>query len=355
MDTFSMTDMGLLRNSNQDSVFCEENPIGRFPNLFLVADGMGGHKAGDLASRLCIAEMVKQIQSSTARTPVSAFEQAIEAANQKVYQCAKEDFDLAGMGTTVVGAMVEDDVAYIANIGDSRFYRLHEHLEQITVDHSLVEEMVQSGEIQKEEMRTHPNKNIITRALGTDDTVRPDCFEVKVEPGDVLLLCSDGLTNMVEDSQIEKIVKENKEDIGVDKEFKLNKYNLETTVDMINLISEAMDEETLIYVDLSDLKEIFQSKGAVSYSVKEFELDKNHAELAKMLEEDFYKSEGELTLKKGLLLAECSEAAGDNTLIYLNEVINALKDITESNIDMVFSYNEKAKDQKTMKIAYLRN
>ena len=75
MDTFSMTDMGLLRNSNQDSVFCEENPIGRFPNLFLVADGMGGHKAGDLASRLCIAEMVKQIQSSTARTPVSAFEQ----------------------------------------------------------------------------------------------------------------------------------------------------------------------------------------------------------------------------------------------------------------------------------------
>lgn len=93
--------------------------------------------------------MVKQIQSSTARTPVSAFEQAIEAANQKVYQCAKEDFDLAGMGTTVVGAMVEDDVAYIANIGDSRFYRLHEHLEQITVDHSLVEEMVQSGEIQR--------------------------------------------------------------------------------------------------------------------------------------------------------------------------------------------------------------
>lgn len=150
-------------------------------------------------------------------------------------------------------------------------------------------------------------------------------------------------------------LKENKEDLGVDKEFKLNKYNLETTMDMINLISEAMDEETLIYVDLSDLKEIFQSKGAVSYSVEEFDLDKNHAELAKMLEEDFYKSEGELTHKKGLLLAECSEAAGDNTLIYLNEVINALKDLTESNIDMVFSYNEKVKDQKTMKIAYLRN
>jgi len=101
-------------------------------------------------------------------------------------------------------------------------------------------------------------------------------------------------------------LKENKEDIGVDKEFKLNKYNLETTMDMINLISEAMDEETLIYVDLSDLKEIFQSKGAVSYSVKEFELDKNHAELAKMLEEDFYKSEGELTKIRSLIVCENS-------------------------------------------------
>ena len=207
MDTFSMTDIGLLRNSNQDSVFCEENPIGRFPNLFLVADGMGGHKAGDLASRLCIAEMVKQIQSSTARTPVSAFEQAIEAANQKVYQCAKEDFDLAGMGTTVVGAMVEDDVAYIANIGDSRFYRLHEHLEQITVDHSLVEEMVQSGEIQKEEMRTHPNKNIITRAMGVKEEVEADIYEYRLKKGDMILMCTDGLSNMVEDEDMFDIVK----------------------------------------------------------------------------------------------------------------------------------------------------
>ena len=213
MDTFSITDMGRLRNSNQDSVFCDENPVGRFPNLFLVADGMGGHKAGDLASRLCIEEVVNQIENSTARTPVSAFEQAVAAANQRVYQCAQEDFELAGMGTTMVGAMVEDGTVYIINIGDSRLYRMHDRLEQITVDHSLVEEMVQSGEIQKEEMRTHPNKNIITRALGTDDSVRPDCFEVKVEEGDVLLLCSDGLTNMVEDSEIEKILEKHKDDM----------------------------------------------------------------------------------------------------------------------------------------------
>ena len=150
-------------------------------------------------------------------------------------------------------------------------------------------------------------------------------------------------------------LKENKEDLGVDKEFKLNKYNLNTTIDMINIICEAMHEDTLIYVDLSDLKELFQGEGAVAYSVEEIELNQNPADLAKMLEEDFYKSEGELTSKKGLLLAESSQAAGNDTLIYLHQVINALQDFNESNIDVVFSYNEKQKDTKTMKIAYLRN
>ena len=150
-------------------------------------------------------------------------------------------------------------------------------------------------------------------------------------------------------------LKENKEDLGVDKEFKLNKYNLNTTIDMINIICEAMHEDTLIYVDLSDLKELFQGEGAVAYSVEEIELNQNPADLAKMLEEDFYKSEGELTSKKGLLLAESSQAAGNDTLIYLHQVINALQDLNESNIDVVLSYNEKQKDTKTMKIAYLRN
>lgn len=236
MNTFSITDTGLLRNSNQDCVFCEENAIGRFPNLFLVADGMGGHKAGDLASRLCVDEVVKQIRNSTVRTPVSAFEQAIQAANARIYQCSLEDYELAGMGTTMVGAMVDGDTAYIVNIGDSRLYRMHEKLQQITVDHSLVEEMVQSGEIQKEEMRTHPNKNIITRALGTDDTVRPDCFELKVEAGDVLLLCSDGLTNMVEDQEIEEILRTHKEDMKLAGENLVRQANEAGGKDNISVI-----------------------------------------------------------------------------------------------------------------------
>ena len=213
MNTFSITDTGRVRNSNQDYVFCEENAVGSFPNLFLVADGMGGHQAGDMASRICVEEMVRQIQATDRKTPVSVLEQAVSAANQKIYQTATQDKALEGMGTTLVGTVIEGDTAYIVNIGDSRLYQLRDSLRQITVDHSLVEEMVQSGEIQKNEMRTHPNKNIITRALGTDTPVRPDCFEIEVQEGDVLLLCSDGLSNMLEDNQIENIVRANGENL----------------------------------------------------------------------------------------------------------------------------------------------
>lgn len=236
MKTFSITDTGRLRNSNQDCVFCEENEIGRFSNLFLVADGMGGHQAGDLASRLCINEIVTQISTMEARTPVSAFEMAIEAANTKVYQKSLESIAFSGMGTTLVGTMVEGNTAYIVNIGDSRLYILHETLQQITVDHSLVEEMVQSGEIQKEEMRTHPNKNIITRALGTDTHVRPDYFEVKVEEGDVILLCSDGLTNMVEDAAIEATIRECKDDMKLAGESLVQQANEAGGKDNISVI-----------------------------------------------------------------------------------------------------------------------
>ena len=195
MKSFSMTDTGRVRNNNQDFVLCEENAVGCFPNLFIVADGMGGHNAGDMASRLCVAKVQEQIRITDKKTPVGVFEEAVKT------------------GTTMVAATVLDDVAYVVNIGDSRLYRMSEDLRQITVDHSLVEEMVQSGEIRKDEMRTHPNKNIITRALGTDETVRPDCFEIQVRQGDVLLLCSDGLTNMLEDSEMEEILRENKNDL----------------------------------------------------------------------------------------------------------------------------------------------
>ena len=110
------------------------------------------------------------------------------------------------LGTTLVGMTIEEDTAYIINIGDSRLYQIRGGITQITTDHSLVEEMVMSGEIKKDEMRTHPNKNIITRALGTSKLPKPDCFELEVKSGDVYLLCSDGLSNMIDDKEIEKII-----------------------------------------------------------------------------------------------------------------------------------------------------
>lgn len=213
MQTFSMTDTGRTRNVNQDYVYCEENGIGSFPNLFIVADGMGGHNAGDTASRMCVEEVVSQIEKSTKVTPIGILEQAVYAANEKVYHASLEDKALNGMGTTIVAAVVLGDTAYIINVGDSRLYVYKDSLRQVTVDHSLVEEMVQSGKIQKEEMRTHPNKNIITRALGTNGEVKADCFEIEVNEGDVLLLCSDGLSNMLEDEKMETIISEHKDDM----------------------------------------------------------------------------------------------------------------------------------------------
>lgn len=208
MQTFSMTDTGLARSNNQDSVFCSENAVGRFPNLFIVADGMGGHNAGDIASRLGIETAVNQIRISEKPTIVGLLDDAVQTANKAISKEARKDASLDGMGTTFVATTVMGDTAYVINVGDSRLYHLSDTLKQITQDHSLVEEMVRNGEIKKEEMRTHPNKNIITRALGTLDDVRTDCFEISVKEGDVLLLCSDGLTNMVDDDLIEKTIRE---------------------------------------------------------------------------------------------------------------------------------------------------
>ena len=213
MQTFSITDTGRTRDANQDYVFCEEHAIGSFPNLFIVADGMGGHNAGDTASRMCVEVVVSQIEKSTKVTPIGILEQAVAAANETVYDASLEDVALYGMGTTLVGTVVFGDTAYVINVGDSRLYAFRDTLKQVTVDHSLVEEMVQSGKLQKEAIRTHPNKNIITRALGTNRTVKADCFEIEVREGDVLLLCSDGLTNMLDDDRIESIIKQYKNDM----------------------------------------------------------------------------------------------------------------------------------------------
>lgn len=206
LKTFSITDIGKKRKLNQDYVFTSEKPVGNLPNVFIVADGMGGHNAGDYASKYTVETMVSEIEKSGDTNPVSILEKAIATANGCIRKKSGEDAQLEGMGTTVVAATFLQDRLEVANVGDSRLYVVNDKITQITRDHSLVEEMVRMGGIAKAEARNHPDKNIITRAIGACDTVEADFFSVELKPGDIVLMCSDGLTNMLEDEEIRMIL-----------------------------------------------------------------------------------------------------------------------------------------------------
>ncbi|MCQ2500339.1 MAG: Stp1/IreP family PP2C-type Ser/Thr phosphatase [Lachnospiraceae bacterium] len=207
MKVFSATDVGQKRQMNQDFLFTSEESVGNLPNLFVVADGMGGHNAGDFASRYGVSVLVENVKKDKNFNPVKIIRAGIEAANREVIEQARRDPSMTGMGTTMVVATIVGGYAYIANVGDSRLYLVSDELVQITQDHSLVAEMVRLGELTPEEARKHPDKNIITRAIGTSEEVRIDFFDMKMEEGEMLLMCSDGLSNMVEDEDIYDIVK----------------------------------------------------------------------------------------------------------------------------------------------------
>ena len=208
MKVFSATDIGQKRHMNQDFIFTSEEPVGNLPNLFVVADGMGGHNAGDFASRYGVSVLVETVRKDKNFNPVKVMRNAIEAANREVFSQSRNDPSMAGMGTTMVVCTVVGGYAYIANVGDSRLYLAgSDSMTQITQDHSLIAEMVRLGELTPEEGRNHPDKNIITRAVGTNEDVKIDFFDVKLDTGDQILMCSDGLSNMVEDQRIFEILK----------------------------------------------------------------------------------------------------------------------------------------------------
>ncbi len=204
----SKTDIGKLRQLNQDFVFTSELPLGALDNLFLVADGMGGHKAGDYASKCAVETVIQMCSESKGKRMVTAISDAINEANTRIRRKAMEDENMVGMGTTMVLATVSDDTLTVANVGDSRLYIVSDEntITQITRDHSLVEEMVRMGGIDRVSARNHPDKNIITRAIGATGNVNIDFFEVPLKDGDVILMCSDGLSNMIDDKEILKIV-----------------------------------------------------------------------------------------------------------------------------------------------------
>lgn len=193
----SRTDVGCVREHNEDSLVVA-------PPLYVVCDGMGGHAAGEVASEIAV-DVVAQRAPRTA--DAAALGQAVEEANLAIIKAAREGVGRAGMGCTCTAAILDKERLVIAQVGDSRAYLLHQgRMQQLTRDHSLVTDLIEAGQITPAEARVHPQRSVITRALGSDPRTEPDLFELNVETGDRLLLCSDGLCTMLEDDRIEDIL-----------------------------------------------------------------------------------------------------------------------------------------------------
>jgi len=211
MKAFSITDTGITRVMNQDYCFSSNTSIGNLPNIYIVADGMGGHKAGEYASRYTVERVVASVSRSRWKDPVRVMKEAIRKANEILVLESNEDEEKQGMGTTIVVATVIANKLYVANVGDSRLYVIGEKIKQITKDHSYVEEMVRRGEVTPEKAKLHEKRHVITRAVGVSPEIQIDFFEVELGEDDIVLICSDGLTNMVSDDKIAHIVLSNEE------------------------------------------------------------------------------------------------------------------------------------------------
>ena len=194
----SRTDIGYVRDHNEDSLII-------IPPLFAVADGMGGHEEGEIASEITVNTLAELAPSHLDAEGLTA---AVEAANYNVMKAPRQGIGRDGMGTTLTAAMLEGERLLIAQVGDSRAYLLHKgHLQQITRDHSLMADLIEAGQITPEEARVHPNRSVITRAIGSDIHMRPDIYELNVDAGDRILLCSDGLSSMISNNAIESIMR----------------------------------------------------------------------------------------------------------------------------------------------------
>jgi PPM family protein phosphatase len=200
----AVTDPGRMRRHNEDAYVIE-------PPLFAIADGMGGAQAGEVASRLATAALKEAGADGGGEQRIT---QLIQEANRRVYDRSSSDPNTSGMGTTITVALVEDDRVAFGHVGDSRAYLIRAaQMEQLTEDHSLVNELLKTGKLSREEAESHPQRSVITRALGTDPDVDVDTFSVAAENGDLFLLCSDGLTDMVSEESILDVVERNRKDI----------------------------------------------------------------------------------------------------------------------------------------------
>jgi len=197
MRAVARTETGLVRKTNEDSFFCDEES-----KLFIVADGMGGHLAGEVASQMAIEAVVNRLKFGNS-DPLLKLKDAVEYANQVIYANSQGDNRHRGMGTTLTLALFQDNKLNIAHVGDSRAYLIRNgNITLLTRDHSFVGELVRSGGITKEQALTHPKRNVLMRAVGTNPNIDIDLLEVNVQPNDLVLLCTDGLTNHLPDEEI---------------------------------------------------------------------------------------------------------------------------------------------------------
>ncbi len=235
-----ITDTGRKRRRNEDAYVCE-------PPLFAIADGMGGAQAGEVASRLAAAAL----KESGAKTlgGEQRISDLIQEANRRVYDRSSTDPNTSGMGTTITVALVENGNVAFGHVGDSRAYLIRDgRMEQVTEDHSLVNELLKSGKLSPEEAETHPQRSVITRALGTDPDVDVDTFTIAAEAGDVFLLCSDGLTDMVGEREILELVERNRADIDVALKSLVRAANRSGGEDNITVVAfEIAESPTLVH------------------------------------------------------------------------------------------------------------
>ena len=235
-----ITDTGRKRRRNEDAYVCE-------PPLFAIADGMGGAQAGEVASRLAAAALK---ESGAAAGGEHRIYDLIQEANRRVYARSSTDPTTSGMGTTITVALVENGNVAFGHVGDSRAYLIRDgRMEQVTEDHSLVNELMKSGKLSREEAETHPQRSVITRALGTDPDVDADTFTIEAQAGDVFLLCSDGLTDMVGEREIQELVERNRENLDAALKSLVKAANRGGGEDNITVVAFEIAEEQALTHD----------------------------------------------------------------------------------------------------------
>lgn len=237
MTGVGITDTGLVRVNNEDSIFVSNTQVSMLPNLYIVADGMGGHKAGNIASSYSIKFFCEYINNCYDNEILDIIVSAVKYSNDKVYSMSLDNDDYYNMGTTFLAAVINDGKLYIAHVGDCRLYIIrNEKIYQITTDHTYVMEMVKAGEITYDEAKIHPKRNIITRALGIEIGITVDGLINDVLEGDIILICSDGLSNMLTDDEILQIANNSETEIAQKSKELINTANNNGGRDNISVI-----------------------------------------------------------------------------------------------------------------------